>query len=502
MGSAAYGYDTGFFGGTLALPSFISEFGFDKMSKGEVTNEKANLVSLFQAGSFFGTIMQLPFTERYGRWPAIQFANIIFIASAFAQTFAHGSIPIFMFGRFLGGYAVGFWSLVIPVYLAEFAPASIRGRMVGFFDIFLQIGTLGGFWINYGIESSLKSNRFQWQFPVFVQFFPAVILGIGLFLCPETPRWLITKGRDEKALKNLCRLRRLPPSDRYIEYEFSQTKLEVEAEKRLRGETTLLKMLKELFRTKGLRNRVFLGMTLIGIKTFSGVQAVNYYSPIIFEQLGFQGSKNSLFATGIYGTCKFVGTLIFGLFIVDRVGRRKPLMIGAVVLSLCLFYIGGYLTAVGPREEGAPRKAGDYTAITAIFLYATAYCFGWNSVPLTIVSEIFTTRVRTLSMTFCIAFQWLCTFAIVRIMPEALSHITTRTYFVFASIFIWGLPFVYFFVPETKGLPLEYMDKLFGDGRTARERELVTEEGRIGSMEEKRDLEQIEDNKSLPTIQE
>lgn len=111
-----------------------------------------------------------------------------------------------MFGRFLGGFSVGFLSLVIPVYLAEFAPASIRGRLVGFFDIFIQVGTLGGFWINYGIESSMESNRFQWQFPVFVQFFPAAILLLAIF-CPETPRFLLSKGKNEQALKNLAFIR-------------------------------------------------------------------------------------------------------------------------------------------------------------------------------------------------------------------------------------------------------------------------------------------------------
>ena len=167
MGAAAYGYDTGFFvsslamstnrrlirdfrhcyffprrasrrqGGTLALESFKREFG-------NTSQTKANLVSLFQGGSFFGAGLQLPFTERFGRKYSVIFANVLFIASAFAQTFAAGSVPTFMFGRFLGGFAVGFLSLVIPVYLSEFAPASIRGRLVGGFDIFLQVRAILG----------------------------------------------------------------------------------------------------------------------------------------------------------------------------------------------------------------------------------------------------------------------------------------------------------------------------------------------------------------------
>lgn len=144
---------------------------------------------------------------------------------------------------------------------------------------------------------------------------------------------------------------------------------------------------------------------------------------------------------------------------------------------MCLIYIGGYLTAMGPRDGTQPIAKGDYTAIVAIFLYATWYCFGWNSVPLTLISEIFNVRYRTISMTICLMWQWLCTFSIVRIMPIALDTITTKTYFLFGGIFIvsqtvseiwrffpfadcvflrqFAAPFVYFFVPETRLLSLE-----------------------------------------------
>lgn len=238
---------------------------------------------------------------------------------------------------------MGFISLVIPVYLAEYAPPSIRGRLVGFFDMFIQVGTLVGFWINYGIESTLESNRFQWQLPVFVQFFPAAILMIGIFWVPESPRWLLMKDRRDKAIKNLVWLRTVPEDHPYLQFELSQIEDQVTAEKALVGDSTLWRIFKELCTVHTHRKRLLLGMILIFFKTFSGVQAVNYYSPVIFEQLGFNGASNSLFATGIYGTVKFVFTIFFGFFIVDRVGRRLPLIAGSIGLSLCLIFLGGYV---------------------------------------------------------------------------------------------------------------------------------------------------------------
>ena len=149
------------------------------------------MVSLFKAGSFFGTALQLPITQKYGRKFSVQVANLIFIVSAFPQIFAAGSVPVFMVGRFLGGFAVGILCITVPIYLAEFSPSSFRGRIIGFFDIMQAVGSLLGFWIGYIVQQSLASTRFQWQLPVFLQLVPAAVLLVAAPFLPETPRWLI-----------------------------------------------------------------------------------------------------------------------------------------------------------------------------------------------------------------------------------------------------------------------------------------------------------------------
>lgn len=491
MSGMAYGYDTGFFGGTLALPSFIADFG-------DTTSSKANMVSLFKAGSFFGTALQLPITQKYGRKFSVQVANIIFIASAFPQIFAAGSVPIFMFGRFMGGFAVGILCITVPIYLAEFSPSSFRGRIIGFFDIMQAVGSLLGFWIGYIVQQSMASNRFQWQLPVFLQLAPAAVLLVAAPFLPETPRWLIGAGRHEQAMKNLCYLRKLPESHPYIQYEYGLTKSQVDAELAIRGDASILKLLKELFTLRSPRRRVLLGISIIALKAFSGINAINYYGPTIFRQLGFIGTRNALFANGVYGCVRFVFTVLFGLFVVDRIGRRRPLIFGCIFLSLCLFFVGGYLTATGIKTDDAPKVAGDYVAITAIFLYAAGYSMGWNSVPLTLVSEIFDLRFRVISMTLCIMTQWLSEFVIQQITPYALKNITTKTYFIFSSIFICGAPFIYFFVPETTGLSLENMDQLFGgDGQPHDVERAVAD----GNKTEQQAIEDVSELRSEPRME-
>lgn len=193
----------------------------------------------------------------------------------------------------------------------------------------------------------------------------------------------------------LSRIRKLPRDHPYLQWELAQTRAQVEAENLVRGNDKPIQLVKQLFQSKGHRYRLVLGLGLLFFKTFSGVQAVNYFSPRIFEQLGFRGTQNSLcvplcplgvplltflrsFATGIYGTVKVVCTFIFSFFIVDRVGRRRPLMwvhradracnrlisslvrFGSIVGSLCLFFLGGYLLGVS-RSAARLSKLPDST---------------------------------------------------------------------------------------------------------------------------------------------
>ena len=166
--SAMYGYDSAFIGGTLNLPSFQARYGLDEASKSATANLSSNIVSTFQGGAFFGSAMGCLFAERFGRKPMLMLAAVIFTIGAGLQLV--GTLPCLYVGRVLTGWGVGANAMILPVYVSECSPAQIRGRLVGVFEIMLQLALVCGFWVNYGVNRNVSPiGDKQWHIPVAVQ---------------------------------------------------------------------------------------------------------------------------------------------------------------------------------------------------------------------------------------------------------------------------------------------------------------------------------------------
>lgn len=217
------GYDSAFIGTTLALPSFTEEFKFDTYSENSLALLKQNIVSVYQAGAFFGSLSAYVTSHYWGRrWSLVAF-TIIFCIGAGIMLGANGDrgLDLILGGRVLAGFGVGGCSNMTPIYISELSPPAVRGRLVGIYELGWQIGGLVGFWINYGVDSTMEPSRTQWLIPFGVQLIPAGLLLIGAAFIPESPRWLFSKGKREKATKVLCWMRNLSPDDLYIREEIS-----------------------------------------------------------------------------------------------------------------------------------------------------------------------------------------------------------------------------------------------------------------------------------------
>ena len=393
-----YGYDSAFIGGTLALPSFKHRFGLDTVSPQELTDLSSNIVSTFQAGAFFGAIAGFCLAERLGRKITIMGAGALFMTGA--GLMLHGTLGLLYGGRVLTGLSIGSITTIVPIYIAECSPAAIRGLLVGIFEIMLQVALVFGFWINYGVEKNIPSTSdIQWHIPVAVQFIPAGLLLISMPFIIESPRWLVSKNRISQAEKALCWVRNLPAEHEYIKAEMEEIQASITHELEVSGgRRSTVQIFREL-RAPGIRNRVVICVLLMLLQNLTGINAINYYSPVILKAIGFTGTSVSLLATGIYGLVKMFTTLVFMVFFVDRFGRRPALLAGAIGAMVAMFYLAGYSALSGSFEGKTPEKGpGSQAALAMIYIYAIFYGFSWNGIPWIFASEVLPNRVRTLGM--------------------------------------------------------------------------------------------------------
>ncbi|KAH7139104.1 general substrate transporter [Dendryphion nanum] len=460
------GYDSAFIGTTLALPSFVEEFQLDSkhMDPAKLALTKANIVSVYQAGAFFGAFGAYVSSYYLGRRKSLFIWCSVFIVGAGMMLGANRErgLGLIIGGRVLAGLGVGGASNMVPIYISELSPPAIRGRLVGIYELGWQIGGLVGFWINYGLVETMAPSHSQWIIPFAVQLIPAGCLLIGAFWLKESPRWLFTKGKREEALRNLCWIRNLPADNLYIVEEVAAIDAQIEHDRITIGPGfwspfAALKNRKVLW-------RFFLGGMLFLWQNGSGINAINYYSPTVFRSIGITGTNTGFLTTGIFGVVKTVVTLFWLLWLIDRLGRRNLLMIGAAGGSFCMWFIGAYIKISGSGKTtntSGDLSSGGIAAIFFFYLWTAFYTPSWNGTPWVINSEMFSQNTRSLGQASAAANNWFWNFIISRFTPQMFITMGYGVYFFFASLMILSIPFVYFLIPETKSIPLEHMDELF-----------------------------------------
>jgi sugar porter (SP) family MFS transporter len=324
--------------------------------------------------------------------------------------------------------------------------------------------------------------------PLTLQGLPAVFLIFGMLVSPESPRWCAREDDWERATTILTRLRGLPADSAYVSTEIQEMADQLEMERRLSGDASNIGLIKEMFTIPSNRKRAFISIALMVCQQMTGVNSINYYAPQIFQSLGMSGTDSSLFATGVYGLVKLGAITVFLIFVADSLGRRRSLLWTSFVLAIVMYIIGIY-GRVQPPVEGNPVSAFGYVAITCIYLWAALFQFGWGPVCWILVSEIPTARLRAMNVAIGAATQWLFNFIIARTVLTMSSTMGTAGYgmfFMFASFDILFGVFVWFFVPETKGISLEKMDELFGMTEEVKRLDDEPEVARAESIREER----------------
>ncbi|KAI1431123.1 MFS sugar transporter-like protein [Xylaria sp. CBS 124048] len=464
FGAMSFGWDSGVIGGVITLPPFIKDYKLGSSDAVATANLEANIVSVLQAGCFAGSLAAYPLSDILGRKWCLVYASLFTLVGVVLQSAALGNLAPLYIGRFVAGLGVGGSSVVNPIYISENSPRAIRGLLTGMYQLFIVTGSLVAFWTNFGANLHLKGST-QYIVPLAVQGIPAVLLFGLMLICNESPRYLARKDRWDDAKQVLTKLRQLPADHPYLQEEFQEIVDQLEGERRLMGDASFWALQKEMWLVKTNRNRAILSILLMLFQQLTGTNAINVYAPTIFTNLGIKGTSNSLLGTGVYGIVKVVSCIIFLMFMADSLGRRKSLIVSAIGQSFCMFYIAIYVR-VAPPQDGQPVPVAGYFALAFIFVFAAFFQFGWGPACWILVAEIPTARLRPLNVALAAATQWLFNFVVSRTLPVMLATLGFGgygTYFLFGSFGVIMLVFVWFYIPETKGLSLERMGELFGE---------------------------------------
>lgn len=452
FGGILFGYDTGTISGIIAMPFWLRGFSNGHMEDGKPALDAADeslIVSILSLGTFLGALTAAPCADFFGRrLGLILSTGIVFNIGVLMQTIATDQ-PLFIAGRFFAGYGVGLISAQIPLYQSETAPKWIRGAIVGTYQLAITIGLFLAAIVNNATKD--RDDSGSYRIPVAIQFAWAIILIGGLLMLPETPRWLIMKGKHEKAARAFSRLRKLDPTHPAIVDELNEVRANHEYEMTL-GKASYLQCFKG---TTG--KRLFTGCALQALQQLSGVNFIFYYGTSYFKRAGFQ---NPFTIQVITNTVNVVTTLP-GLYLVEKLGRRGLLLLGAVGMTVSQFIVAIVGTVAGTTDLPAQRAG---IAFTCIYIYF--FASSWGPVAWVVTGELFPLKVRARALSMTTATNWLFNFAIAYSTPylveENEANLQAKVFFIWGCFCLVAIVFVWAMIYETKGLTLEQVDELYG----------------------------------------
>ncbi|KAK9470705.1 general substrate transporter [Dipodascopsis tothii] len=502
LGGLLFGYDQGVISGIITMESFGAKFPRIYSD----SNFRGWFVSTYLLSAWFGSLINSPIAERYSRRTSIVVACIIFVIGSTFQC-AGISISMLFGGRAVAGLAIGMLTMVVPLYMAEISPSEIRGGLVVLQQLNITFGILISFWIDYGTNyiggtrcdpstpytdgdsfdpyldapnGCTGQSSASWRLPFALQIVPALILGLGMKFFPFTPRWLLTQDRNDEALAVLARLRRKDITHSDIQDEFLKIKAEVIFEQTLledkypgkRGLKLHFAQYASLVSSWPTFKRVFIGSAVMFFQQFMGCNALIYYAPSIFANLGFSSNTTSLLATGVYGIVNFFSTFP-ALLLIDRLGRRTLLMSGAIGTFIALVVVGAIIGKYG--DALSEHHSAGWTGVAFIYIYCINFAYSWAPIGWVIPSEIFSLGIRSKAISITTSSTWMCNFIIGLVTPMMLDTLTWGTYIFFAVFCLLAFLFTLFIIPETRQRSLEDMDAVFGDDSAQRDKQRLAQ---------------------------
>ncbi|MFC0336426.1 MFS transporter, SP family, galactose:H+ symporter [Kushneria avicenniae] len=429
-----FGMDIGVISG--ALPFIVNEFHVSTLMEGWI-------VSSMMVGAALGALGAGAISQRFGRKKALLYSSLLFFVGALVAV-AATSPHILVVARILLGLAVGVASFTAPLYLSEVAPERIRGTTISFYQLMVTIGILAAFMSNLAF-SYIESWR--WMFGVLM--IPAAMLFIGVLMVPNSPRWLASRDRFEEAREVLNKLR---SSKTEIDYEMGEIEESINAEQKSRG----FQMFKE---NPNFRRSVMLGICLQLVQQFTGMNAIMYFAPQIFQMSGFEGTAAQLWSTVATGLVNVLATFI-AIGFVDRLGRKPILYAGFTVMAASMAVLASILV-IGPTTTLL-----QYTGMASLLIFVAGFAMSAGPLIWTLCAEIQPLNGRDFGLSCSTVANWVGNFAIGQFFPVMIAAIGgAMTFGILSVLNVVFIIFTLLLIPETKGISLEKIEKNLMSGK-------------------------------------
>ncbi|RAH67226.1 putative MFS sugar transporter [Aspergillus aculeatinus CBS 121060] len=468
MGSFAFAFDTGVISGVLTLSSFQNDFGYTTAQK---TSVNSNAVSILQAGAFFGCFFTTPIAKYLGRRLGLIVSSLVFTVGTILQVVNSHTLGTFYAGRVIAGLGIGAATVLIPVYAAEMSPKELRGRLGACFQLFFTLGVMIAYWVTYAVAKDQPSATKQWQIALGLQLLPSSLLLFGMLAVKESARWLASKGRIDQARESLKWVRGGEETEE-LQQEFDEILAGIAEEARIKEGFTLRELL-----LPANRYRLFIAFTIQLAAQLTGNTSLAYYATQIFSAVG--AGNSSKLVTGFFGLVKVVGVCVFQLFVLDRVGRRWPFMVGAAAMGSFMLIIACVLATHPTNASATHASPAGIAMILMTYCEAFSYNMSWGPLPWLYVGEIFSSRMREIGVTVGAASQWLFNFMMSQITPHAIDNVGWRMFLMFAIFNYAVVVYAYVFLKETSQYSLEEMQHVFGGDRSPAAEKIV-ETGEAG----------------------
>ena len=438
LGGFLFGYDTAVISGTLAMVR--SQFGL-------VASMEGWYVSSALVGCIIGVSSAGWMSDKYGRKMVLLLTGALFSISAIGCAVST-SFTMLVIYRLIGGLGVGIASMLSPLYISEISPPSLRGRLVTLYQFAITIGILCAYFVNLWLLNAsgnpglantkmlhLIFKEEVWRGMLGMESIPAISFFLLILIIPRSPRWLVVKGKKDHAQRILNRL---------VGYEEAESEVQ-DIEETLALEKGSWKMLLQ----PGIKMALFIGVSLAVLQQFTGIDAIIYYGPRIFEEAGFALSE-ALGSQVVIGTINVVFTVI-AIFTIDIFGRRRLLLAGTSGMMLSVIAIG-LLFATG--------KAVGVLLLGFVLVFIASFAFSLGPVVWVILSEIYPTKIRGRAMSIATVAVWIGTSILGQMLPILLDNLGPHiTFWIFAFFCVPTIYIGWKLLPETKGKTLEEIER-------------------------------------------